>query len=47
MRLFAVRTQVLDVHLHPAEARFYLYFNARDDWPWTKGRERVGLLVGD
>lgn len=37
----------LDVRPHPAEARFYLYFNARDDWPWTKGRERLGLLVGD
>lgn len=47
MRSFTIRMQALDVRPHPAEACFYLYFNARDDWPWTKGRERLGLLVGD
>lgn len=36
----------LDVCLHPDEDRFYLFFDARDDWAWTKGGERVGLLLG-
>ncbi len=37
----------LDVRLHPAEGRFYLFFNARSDWAWTKGREHIGLLLGE
>ena len=24
----------------------YLYFNARDDWHWSRGREHIGLLIG-
>ncbi len=36
----------LDVHYAAAAGLFYLYFNARDDWHWTQGRERIGLLLG-
>jgi hypothetical protein len=32
--------------LLPGGKEIYLYFNARDDWHWTKGKERIGLLVG-
>jgi hypothetical protein len=24
----------------------YLYFNARDDWPLSRGRECIGLAIG-
>lgn len=34
----------LDVRRNPADGRFYLYFNARSDWHWTRGREHIGLL---
>ena len=26
--------------------RWFLYFNARSDWHWSKGREHIGLLIG-
>jgi len=26
------------------EAR--LYFNARNDWHWSKGKEKIGVLIG-
>jgi hypothetical protein len=32
--------------LRPGGKEIYLYFNARDDWHWTKGKERIGLVVG-
>ena len=35
----------LDVR-RTGEGRFHLYFNARDGWHWTSGRERIGLLLG-
>jgi hypothetical protein len=25
---------------------WYLYFNARDDWHWTKGKEKIGMAIG-
>lgn len=37
----------LDLRFRASERRFYLYFNARDDWHWTKGKERVGLMLGE
>ncbi|MFZ1240716.1 MAG: hypothetical protein WAV66_15425 [Anaerolineae bacterium] len=37
----------LDVRWRRAEGRFCLFFDARSDWPWWRGRERIGLLVGD
>ncbi len=37
----------LDVRRRPEHSRFYLYFNARDDWPWAQGREHIGLLLGE
>ena len=38
-------------HVYAVDARelgdeLYLYFNARDDWHWTRGREAIGLLRG-
>ncbi len=36
----------LDVHRNSADGRFYLYFNARSNWHWTRGKERIGLLIG-
>lgn len=35
----------LDVHLDRA-GQLYLFFNARNDWPWTRGVEHIGLLTG-
>jgi hypothetical protein len=35
-----------DLRYRAGENRWYLYFNARDDWHWTRGRERIGLLTG-
>jgi len=29
----------------PAANAWYLYFNARNDWSWTRGRERIGCLT--
>jgi hypothetical protein len=26
--------------------QWFLYFNARNDWHWSKGREHIGLLIG-
>ncbi|MBW0435779.1 glycosyl hydrolase family 43 [Leptospira yasudae] len=37
----------LDVKFLPAEKKWFLYFNARDDWHWTRGKERIGLLIGE
>lgn len=25
---------------------WFLYFNARDEWHWTRGKEKIGLLLG-
>ncbi len=35
-----------DCRFREADGRWYLYFNARDDWKITAGRERIGRLVG-
>lgn len=37
----------LDVKFDPGPNRWLLYFNARNDWHWTKGEERIGLMYGD
>lgn len=29
----------------PAMSAWYLFFNARNDWIWTRGRERIGCLT--
>jgi hypothetical protein len=26
--------------------QWYLYFNARNNWHWSKGKEHIGLLIG-
>lgn len=36
----------LDVKKREADNQWWLFYNARDDWHWTKGRERIGLLFG-
>ncbi|MBN1374525.1 MAG: family 43 glycosylhydrolase [Dehalococcoidia bacterium] len=40
-------------HIYACDARYYeqkgtwyLYYNARSDWPVSKGQERIGLLIG-
>jgi hypothetical protein len=35
-----------DCRFREADGQWYLYFNARDDWKITAGRERIGRLVG-
>ena len=35
-----------DCRFREADGRWYLYFNARDDWKITAGKERIGRLVG-
>jgi hypothetical protein len=27
--------------------QWYLYFNARNNWHWSKGKEHIGLLIGN
>jgi hypothetical protein len=34
-----------DARFREADARWYLYYNARDGWHKTNGRERIGRLV--
>jgi hypothetical protein len=34
-----------DVRFRAADSRWYLYYNARDGWHKTRGRERIGRLV--
>ena len=35
-----------DVKFVPGLGEWRLYYNARDDWHWTDGTERIGLLTG-
>jgi hypothetical protein len=35
-----------DFRFRNSDALWYLYFNARNDWHWTKGKEKIGLLYG-
>ena len=41
------RSHVYAVDLHPVGPRLYLYFNARDNWHWTRGREAIGLASAE
>jgi hypothetical protein len=34
-----------DVRRRPSDGRWYLYFNARDGWRISDGRERIGRIV--
>lgn len=36
-----------DVKYHLPQERFHLYYNARDDWHWSKGKENIGLVMGE
>ncbi len=36
----------LDVKRDPVTGVLRLYFNARNDWHWTRGREAIGLCTG-
>jgi hypothetical protein len=35
-----------DVRYRPSEGSWYMYYNARNGWPVSEGRERIGLLTG-
>jgi hypothetical protein len=35
-----------DVRFRSQENKWYLYYNARNDWQVSKGQERIGLLLG-
>ncbi len=35
-----------DIRYHRPGRRFLLYYNARDDWHWTRGKESIGLITG-
>ncbi len=35
-----------DFRFRNSDGLWYLYFNARNDWHWTKGKEKIGLLYG-
>jgi hypothetical protein len=40
-----MRSHVYAVDLCRAGDTLHLYFNARDDWHWTRGREAIGLVT--
>jgi hypothetical protein len=35
-----------DVKYHNKQKTWYMYYNARSDWPVSRGQERIGLLLG-
>ena len=35
-----------DVKYSEARGKWYMYYNARNDWPVDKGQENIGLLMG-
>ncbi|EMN00690.1 glycosyl hydrolase, family 43 domain protein [Leptospira noguchii str. 1993005606] len=37
----------MDIKFHPIIKKWFLYFNARNDWHWSKGKEKIGLLIGE
>jgi hypothetical protein len=39
------RSHVYAVDARAVDGTVHLYFNARDDWHWTRGREAIGLAV--
>ena len=36
-----------DVKYRASQKRYYLYYNARNDWHWTRGKENIGLYYGE
>lgn len=36
-----------DVRYHAGQNKWYMYYNARNDWPVKKGQENIGLLIGE
>ena len=40
------RSHVYAVDVREVDGTMRLYFNARDDWHWTRGREAIGLAIG-
>ncbi len=36
-----------DVRYRPSEGKWYMYYNARNGWPVSEGRERIGLMTGE
>jgi hypothetical protein len=39
------RSHVYAVDVRAADDVVHLYFNARNDWHWTRGREAIGLMT--
>jgi hypothetical protein len=35
-----------DVKYYERQKTWYMYYNARNDWPVSRGQERIGLLLG-
>ena len=42
-----MRSHVYALDVKRRSKTWYLYFNARDDWHWTRGKEKIGLLLGE
>lgn len=42
-----MRSHVYALDVKRRDKTWYLYFNARDDWHWTRGKEKIGLLLGE
>lgn len=41
------RSHVYAFHIKQVnKTQWYLYFNARNNWHWSKGKEHIGLLIG-
>ncbi|MCX8123064.1 MAG: family 43 glycosylhydrolase [Spirochaetes bacterium] len=40
------RSHVYAFDIKQVNSNWYLYFNARNNWHWTKGKEHIGLLIG-
>jgi predicted GH43/DUF377 family glycosyl hydrolase len=36
-----------DARYYDKQAKWYMYYNARNDWPVSKGKECIGLLLGE
>lgn len=36
-----------DARYYEKQSKWYMYYNARNDWPVSKGQENIGLLLGE
>ncbi len=42
-----MKSHVYAVDVRYYNGRIFLFFNARNDWHWSKGKEAIGLMFGD